>query len=76
MKKAFTNLKSFLAVTFLLGIIFNINAQDWTKENSDLYYIDTNGKVYMQPDYSSVAIYFNNDIVPESTKQNFINKLA
>ncbi|MBL85353.1 MAG: hypothetical protein CMO82_01700 [Winogradskyella sp.] len=76
MKKAFTNLKSFLAVTFLLGIIFNINAQDWTKENSDLYYIDTNGKVYMQPDYSSVAIYFNNDIVPESTKQNFINKLS
>jgi len=58
-----------LILLFLLSLIisFTIRAQDWVNDKSKLYYISEGGKVYMEPDYSSLAIYFKN--VPSETTQ-------
>lgn len=47
---------------YLLGLVWAMAltsyAQDWTKEKSSLYYLSPAGKVFIEPDYSAMAVYF------------------
>ncbi len=64
MKRMFTLLKTMFVLILLVSFVFNSFAQDWTKTKSSLYYIGTEGKVLIEPDYSSYAVYFKNDVIP------------
>ncbi len=78
MKKIFTLSKATFVISVLVSIAFNTYAQDWTKAKSDLYYIGSQGKVYIEPDYSALAVYFKDDVVSKETttkfKQNFMRE--
>ena len=66
MKKIFTLCKLSFVLFLFIGIVFNTYGQDWTKKKSDLYYIGSKGKVYIEPDYSAMAVYFKKDILSKS----------
>lgn len=55
--------KVYLIVCLVLA--FAVNGQDWTSDASKLYYISSQGKVFMETDYSAMAVYFKNR--PEKT---------
>lgn len=52
-------MKKILLLT--IGIIWSmtIRAQDWVNNAEKLYYYGDEGKVYLQPDYSSSVVYFS-----------------
>ena len=68
MKKIFTLSKAIIAFFILMGIVVSTNAQEWIENKSNLYYIGSEGKVHLEPDYSSYAVYFKNDVISDQTK--------
>lgn len=68
--------KTLLLIFFVTATsAFAQEANDWTKDKSNLYYIGANGKVFLQPDYSSMAVYFKN--APSSkVKKGFESELT
>jgi subtilisin family serine protease len=76
MRKLITFCKMFMFTLFLLGFALSSYGQDWTKQSSELYYIGSEGKVFIQPDYNAMAVYFKNDVISEETKQNFLQKFS
>ena len=57
------------------SIVTHSFAQEWLKEKSGLYYIGSEGKVYLAPDYSAHAVYFKDDVMSKKVgaelKQQF-----
>ena len=52
-----------------LALAFVVKGQDWTSDASNLYYISSQGKVFIEADHSAMAIYFKEGIKNEiSTK--------
>lgn len=51
-------MKKVYLLTIILGMAFTSFSQDWTKNASQLYYFSSSGKVYIEPDYSAMAVYF------------------
>ncbi len=45
----------------ILGLVFSAHSQDWTQDASKLYYLTSNGKVFIQPDYSAMSVYFRDE---------------
>lgn len=68
MKKIFT-------LILIGGIGFSAFSQDWTQETSKLFYWSKEGKVFIEPDHTSVAIYFR-DVPTKSVEQNFNQRLS
>ncbi|PLX22359.1 MAG: hypothetical protein C0599_06550, partial [Salinivirgaceae bacterium] len=66
MRKLSILFRAVLSVLFFVIIAFNANAQDWTAQKSSLYYIGTEGKVYMEPDYNAMAVYFESNVTAEA----------
>jgi subtilisin family serine protease/chitodextrinase len=62
MRKLSNLFRAILAALFFVIVSFNANAQDWTAEKSSLYYLGSNGKVYMEPDYTAMAVYFKSTV--------------
>ena len=52
-------MKPVLSVLTLVCLTSMSFGQDWTSQKSNLYYWSAEGKVYMEPDHSSLAVYFN-----------------
>ncbi|WP_430814663.1 S8 family serine peptidase [Carboxylicivirga sp. RSCT41] len=75
MKRTFTFFKVIIVVIFLLGIVSNTYAQDWTQERSGLYYLGSEGKVFIEPDYNSMAVYFKNDQLSKESIEQIKHKL-
>ncbi|MEP0266354.1 S8 family serine peptidase [Dokdonia sp.] len=69
MKKLTQNFKSitrgFLCIVAFLGATIHGISQEWTNNSSQLYYVTKQGKIYMEPDYSAAAIYFNENLSEE-----------
>lgn len=59
---------------FIMSISISLNAQEWTSDRSSLYYVTEQGKVYIEPDYSASAIYFNNSFTDKKANR-MINKM-
>ncbi|MEM7297193.1 MAG: S8 family serine peptidase, partial [Bacteroidota bacterium] len=52
-----------------LALAFVVKGQDWTSDASNLYYISSQGKVFIEADHSAMAIYFKEGVKNEiSTK--------
>lgn len=51
-------MKKVYLLSMVLAIALTSYGQDWTKEKSNLYYLSPAGKVYIEPDYSAMAVYF------------------
>ena len=64
-----------LLAFFVSSTSFAQKASDWTKDESSLYYIGANGKVFLKPDYSAMAVYFDNAISSQ-VKNNFKSEIA
>ena len=51
-------MKHLFTLMFVMGLVFSSYGQNWTKDKSSLYYWGQQGKVFIEPDYSSLAVYF------------------
>jgi subtilisin family serine protease len=58
--------KALLSVMLVAMFVLNTNAQDWTAKKSGLYYVGSQGKVFLEPDYNAMAIYFESDVSMET----------
>ena len=75
MKNLFTYWKAIIAIFIFVTMAFVTNAQNWTEEKSSLYYVGLDGKVFIEPDYSAAAIYFEDDAISETTFEKFNSKV-
>lgn len=51
-------MKKIYLLFFMVLSGFLLSAQDWTTNASELYYISNGSKVFIEPDYSAMAVYF------------------
>lgn len=68
-------MKKIYLLILTLCIAYSMHAQDWVKDQSNLYYLSTNGKVFIQPDYSAMAVYFKGK-PNETVISNFQSKIS
>ncbi|WP_462253284.1 S8 family serine peptidase [Ekhidna sp.] len=52
-----------------LAVAFVAKGQDWTSNNSELYYISSQGKVFIEADHSAMAIYFKDGISSDANNR-------
>lgn len=64
----FCIMKQFYLTISLLILSTFLSAQDWVTNYSELYYISHEGKVFIEPDYSAMSVYFKN--TPEKALAN------
>jgi subtilisin family serine protease len=76
MKRIFTLFKTMFVFILLVSFVFNSYAQDWTKKTSNLYYIGSEGKVFIEPDYSSYAVYFKDNEISERSELRMKENLS
>ncbi|MEO1032962.1 MAG: S8 family serine peptidase [Bacteroidota bacterium] len=67
-------MKYLFQLIVLMGISLSINAQEWMTDSSKLYYLTKHGKVFIEPDYSAAAIYFNEGL-SEAKEHAIIERL-
>ncbi|MCP4457638.1 MAG: S8 family serine peptidase [Cytophagales bacterium] len=51
-------MKRFCTLFFVMGLSVSSFGQDWAKDKTSLYYWGSQGKVFIEPEYSSMAVYF------------------
>ena len=69
-------MKKIYLLFVLFCVLTSVQAQDWLQNSSSLYYYSAKGeKVYMQPDYSSMAVYFK-DTPSLKSVQSFKSKIS
>lgn len=52
-------MKKIPVILFLAFLCHFVNGQSWLDEHQKLYYLTPEGKVFIEPDYSSMAVYFD-----------------
>ena len=54
-------MKNYLLFIFIITLVFRSHGQDWFTKSDELYYWSDSGKVYLTPNYTSAAIYYEDD---------------
>ncbi len=65
MKKLFT-------LMLLFGVVCSAHAQQWVQNSTNLHFYNADGPTYMEPDYSSYAVYFK-DKTPDVAQMRMGN---
>lgn len=68
-------MKLLLSLVTLLGMFYSSIGQDWTSKQSELYYWTTEGKVFIEPDFGSLVVYYK-DNPGQEVESKFKNNMA